>query len=96
MAGLNAKYAIGSRRIDLCLYYGESQLAMELKVRRDGDPDPLPQGLAQLDHYLSGLGLENGWLVVFDQRSKQPDISQRTTTESATTPGGRAVTVIRA
>ncbi len=91
---IRAEYAIGSRRIDLCLYYGESQLAMELKVRRDGEPDPLPQGLAQLDHYLSGLGLENGWLVIFDQRSKQPDISQRTTTESATTPGGQAVTVI--
>ena len=93
---IEREYAIGSRRIDLCLYYGDSQLAMELKVRRDGDPDPQPQGSAQLDHYLSGLGLENGWLVIFDQRSGQPDISQRTTTEPAITPGGRAVTVIRA
>ena len=59
-------------------------------------PDPQPQGSAQLDHYLSGLGLESGWLVIFDQRSGQPDISQRTATETATTPDGRVVTVIRA
>ena len=69
---------------------------MELKVWRAGDPDPLTQGLAQLDSYLSGLGLQSGWLVIFDQRSGQPDISQRTTTETATTPTDRAATVIRA
>jgi hypothetical protein len=93
---IEREYAIGSRRLDLCLYYGDAQIAMELKVWRDGDPDPLTQGLAQLDSYLSGLGLESGWLVIFDQRSGQPDISQRTTTETATTPTYRAVTVIRA
>jgi hypothetical protein len=26
------------------------------------------EGLAQLDGYLSGLGLETGWLVIFDRR----------------------------
>jgi hypothetical protein len=51
---------------------------MELKVWRDGDTDPLAQGLKQLDDYLSGLELSTGWLVIFDQRSGQPPISQRT------------------
>ena len=70
---------------------------MELKVRRDGYFDPLPQGSGATGPLSQRLGIpEKGWLVIFDQRSKQPDISQRTTTESATTPGGRAVTVIRA
>lgn len=93
---LEREYAIGSRRIDLCLFYGEVQMAMELKVWRNGETDPQPQGLAQLDRYLSGLGLESGWLVLFDQRSGQPDISQRTAAETTITPAGRTVTVIRA
>ena len=93
---IEREYAIGSGRLDLCLYYGAARQAMELKVWRDGDSDPLTQGLKQLDDYLSGLGLATGWLVIFDQRSGQPPISQRTTSTTATTPGGRSVTVIRA
>ena len=93
---IEREYAIGSGRLDLCLYYGDVRQAMELKVWRDGDTDPLTQGLKQLDDYLSGLGLSTGWLVIFDQRSGQPPISQRTTSTTATTPGGRSVTVIRA
>jgi hypothetical protein len=96
---LEREYAIGSGRMDLCLRYGprgrEVILGIELKVWRDGKPDPLTQGLSQLDEYLSGLGQETGWLVIFDQRSGLPPISERTTTETATTPSGRAVTVIR-
>ncbi len=65
------------------------------KVWREGERDPLQEGLTQLDAYLNGLGLDTGWLVIFDQRSGLPDISERTTTESATTPAGRVVTVIR-
>jgi hypothetical protein len=61
----------------------------------DGQRDPLNEGLEQLDHYLSGLGLETGWLVIFDQRRGLPDISERTTTGTAVTPTGRAVIVIR-
>jgi hypothetical protein len=56
----------------------------------------LVEGLAQLDGYLGGLGLETGWLVIFDRRSGQPPISERTTSARATTPRGRVVTVIRA
>jgi hypothetical protein len=92
---LEREYAIGRGRMDLCLRYGDMTLAMELKVWRDGRPDPLRDGLAQLDERLSGLGLETGWLVIFDQRSGLPDISERTTTETATTPTSRTVTVIR-
>ena len=43
-----------------------------------------------------GLGLPGGWLVIFDRRTGQPPISERTTTESATTPNGREAIVIRA
>jgi hypothetical protein len=92
---LEREYAIGSRRMDLCLCYGHVTLGIELKVWRDGQRDPLPEGLQQLDSYLSGLGQQTGWLVIFDERSGLPEISERTTTATATTPSGRRVTVIR-
>ncbi|MEP7339544.1 MAG: AAA-like domain-containing protein [Acidobacteriota bacterium] len=93
---LEREYAIGTRRMDVCVRYGQTTLGMELKVWRDGERDPLAEGLEQIDHYLSGLQLDTGWLVIFDQRTGLPDISERTTAETATTPAGRTVTVIRA
>jgi hypothetical protein len=92
---LEREYAIGSGRMDICLRFGPDTVAMELKVWRDQEKDPLEEGLAQLDGYLSGLGLESGWLVIFDRRSGLPPIAERTTTELATTPSGRRVMVIR-
>jgi len=92
---LEREYAIGSDRMDLCLRYGEVTLAMELKVWRSGRPDPIKAGLKQLDRYLAGVGLDTGWLVIFDQRVGLPPIAERTTTEQATTPNERAIVVIR-
>jgi type II secretory pathway predicted ATPase ExeA len=92
---LTREYAVGSDRMDLYLRYGKERLAIELKVWRDGKPDPLHAGLKQLDSYLAGLNLDNGWLVIFDQRSGLPPISDRTFSETAATPSGRLVTVIR-
>jgi hypothetical protein len=92
---LEREYAIGTRRMDVCVRYGAVILGMELKVWRDGERDPLNERLEQLDQYLNGLGLATGWLVIFDQRSGLPDISERTSTETAASPAGRAITVIR-
>lgn len=102
---IDREYAIGSGKMDIYVRYGRGeravQMAMELKVWRDGRPNPLAMGLTQLDDYMNGLSyngspVETGWLVIFDQRSNQPGISERTTSESLATPGGRLVTVIRA
>jgi hypothetical protein len=68
---------------------------MELKVWRDGEKDPVTKALIQLDQYLAGLGLDRGWLVIFDQRSGLLPIEDRTTTEMMETGSGRSVTVIR-
>ncbi|MEM9220005.1 MAG: ATP-binding protein [Cyanobacteria bacterium P01_F01_bin.150] len=92
---LEREYAIGRDRMDLCLRYGTVTLGIELKVWRQGRPDPLTAGLGQLDKYLAGLGLRWGWLVIFDQREGVPPIGDRTTTETAQTSSGRQVTVIR-
>ena len=93
---LEREYAIGTDRMDLYLRYGAARLGIELKVWRDGRSDPLRRGLEQLDEYLAGLGLDSGWLVIFDRRADQPPISERTTTEAAVSPAGRRITVIRA
>ncbi|NET58095.1 MAG: ATP-binding protein, partial [Symploca sp. SIO2E6] len=92
---LEREYAIGSDRMDLCLRYGDVTLAMELKVWREGRPDPIKAGLEQLGGYLAGLGVARGWLVIFDHRQGLPPIAERTTTESAMTPNDRPVVVIR-
>jgi hypothetical protein len=92
---LEREYAIGTRRMDLCLRYGAVTLGIELKVWRDGERDPLADGLAQLDAYLTGLGQESGWLVIFDQRSGLPPIAERTTATISPSPAGRAIVVIR-
>jgi type II secretory pathway predicted ATPase ExeA len=92
---LEREYAIGSGKMDICLRYGKLTLAMELKVWRDGRPDPLKEGLPQLDKYLSGLSLDTGWLVIFDRRKGLPPISDRTTIENVTSPDGRDIIVIR-
>ena len=92
---LEREYAIGSGRMDICLRYGELVLGMELKVWRDRKPDPLVEGLKQLDKYLSGLNLDTGWLVIFDRREGLVSLSDRTTTEKAISPAGRSIIVIR-
>lgn len=92
---LEREYALGTGRMDLCLRYGTVTLGIELKVWRDGRPDPVTAGLTQLDKYLGRFGLATGWLVIFDQRSGLPPIEERTTTETAKTPKGRAISVIR-
>ena len=93
---IEREYAVGTGRMDLCVRWAGETLALELKVWRDGRPDPLTEGLEQLDGYLARLSLSTGWLVLFDQRSGQPPLEVRTRAESAVTPGGRAITVIRA
>jgi len=93
---LEREYAIGSGRMDLCLRYGAVTLGLELKVWRDGEPDPLAEGLEQLDGYLAGLGLDSGWLVVFDRRTGQPPIAERTARQTVVSSQGRRIEVIRA
>ena len=92
---LEREYAIGSGRMDLCLRYRDAVVALELKVWRQNRPDPLQAGLEQLDSYLAGLGLNQGWLVIFDRRSGIGSIAERTTVEKATTAQGRKISVIR-
>lgn len=93
---LHREFAIGSGRLDLLLEYKQTKIPMELKVWRPGEPDPVKDGLEQIDEYLSGLGLSTGWLVIFDRRPKTKRTARDAEARSRKTPAGRKVTVIRA
>jgi len=93
---IEREYAIGRGRMDLCVRYRGETLAIEIKVRRPGQADPLAEGLKQIDEYLAGLGLSDGWLVIFDRRPDALPLADRLGSSSATTPEGRQVTLIRA
>jgi hypothetical protein len=93
---IEREYAIGSGRMDLCLRYASKTVAIEIKVWRPGATDPLAQGLVQLDAYLAGLGLDHGWLVIFDRRPDAPPLTERLGASETTTASGRRVVLIRA
>jgi hypothetical protein len=102
---IDREYGVGRRRIDLLVRWpyrdgtgnrAWQREAVELKVWRPGRPDPVADGLRQLDDYLIRLGLEHGTLVVFDRRPKAPPLPERIRFGTEQTPTGRAVTLLRA
>ena len=99
------EYGMGRRRIDLLVSWpwrdagGKKQLqreALELKVWREGRKDPLVEGLVQIEAYLTGLGLNEGILVLFDQRTAAAPVEERTREEAAETASGKRIRVLRA
>ncbi|MQY20265.1 ATP-binding protein [Nocardia macrotermitis] len=102
---IDREYGLGRGRIDLLLRQPYTdpdgrrawqREALELKVWRDKDPDPLAEGLAQLDGYLDRIDLDTGVLVVFDRRNTAEPIAERTRFIETTSPAGRSVTLLRA
>ncbi|QNP28187.1 ATP-binding protein [Cylindrospermopsis curvispora] len=93
---LEREYAIGSDRMDLCLRYQDVILGIELKVWRDKKRDPQAEGIEQLESYLARLGLDFGWLFVFDRRKNALPMEERLSTEVVITENHRKITVIRA
>jgi AAA-like domain len=93
---IDREYALGRGRMDLCIHWHGERFALEMKVWRAGRANPLVKGLAQLDGYLSQLGLATGWLVIFDQRASRELPAEDLGLEEMVTPLGRRVTVVRA
>ncbi|MCP3998532.1 MAG: hypothetical protein GY722_26210, partial [bacterium] len=102
VAAIDREYAVGSGRVDLLVRWplpaeaggGVERFAAEIKVRRDKDGDPLDEGLEQLSEYIDRLGLAEGTLVLFDQRSDAPPITERCSRREQVV-GGRRITVLR-
>ncbi|MBD2302020.1 ATP-binding protein [Nostoc sp. FACHB-190] len=93
---LEREYAIGSDRMDLCLRYKGVILGIELKVWREKKRDPQAEGIEQLESYLGRLGLDFGWLFVFDRRKNALPMEERLSTQVVLTQHQRRITVIRA
>ena len=93
---LEREYAIGSDRMDLCLRYKDVILGIELKVWRDKKRDPQADGIEQLESYLGRLGVDFGWLFIFDRRKNALPMEERLSTEVVLTENQRKITVIRA
>lgn len=100
---IDREFGLGRRRIDLLIRWPYAGLegrkevqreALELKVWRKGEKDPLAQGRAQLDGYLELLGLDEGTLVIFDRRPRGR-AARKPTVGRAKTPTGRKITVVR-
>jgi len=92
---IDREYALGMGRMDLCVrwpYSGQIQReAIEIKVWREGRPDPLERGIEQLGGYLDRLGVDHGYLVIFDRRPGVAPQSERTEVEE----DGRRIAVLR-
>lgn len=90
---IDREYGVGSGRIDLCIRWpssdGLQRWAIELKVWREGRPDPLNEGLVQLSGYLSRLGLNSGTLIIFDGRPSTEPLPERCTEEEIEHEGRR-------
>jgi hypothetical protein len=93
---VHREFAAGRGAMDLLVEHGPDRFAIEIKrVRaRDGLEPVIARGVAQLGRYLETVGLDHGWLVVFDQR---PGLSwdERHFTRTAAA-GPRQITVLGA
>jgi hypothetical protein len=56
--------ALGNKRIDMLVKYKQQKFALELKIKRD--KHTITDGKEQLAGYLDQLGLNEGYLVIFD------------------------------
>jgi len=81
---VDREYGIGRGRIDLYLrwpifdnYKNMQEEAVEIKVWRNNESNPLTEGLEQLEEYLDRLSLKRGTLLIFDERTIAPTTSKR-------------------
>ncbi len=71
-AHIDREFALGRRRLDLCVTLGENRYPVELKLRDPRRSDPELEGIEQLAEYMDGCAAREGWLVIFDRR---PELS---------------------
>ncbi len=102
---IDREYGVGRGRIDVLVRWPSPNAisprawqreAFELKVWAEGKPDPLTQGLKQLESYLERLGLSQGTLVIFDRRKDALPSASRTQILASITPKGYSVRLLRA
>jgi hypothetical protein len=101
---IDREYGVGRGRVDLLVRFpykdaeGKRVIqreAIELKVWREKQKDPLEVGLKQIDAYLDKLELETGILVIFDRRKNAKSVHKRVKLKQEKTPGKKTITLLR-
>jgi hypothetical protein len=64
------EYGLGRGAVDLMIFWRAERHAIEMKIRRDTFTEA--KALDQVARYLDRAGLDEGWLVMFDQRKEVP------------------------
>ena len=83
---LDREYGLGRGALDPMVTWRGKRHAIEVKRRRDTETQG--EALVQVAHYLDTLGLDEGWLIMFDLRAKR-SWKQRLTTKTARAAGKR-------
>ena len=81
---IEREYGLGRGALDLMIEWHGQRHAVEVKLRRDTQTEE--RALEQVVGYLDSLGLDEGWLVMFDLRSTSP-WDQRLTSRTVETAG---------
>ena len=69
-AHIDREFALGRKRLDLCVQMGPHRYPVELKLRQSAKTEA--EGLEQLGEYMDACGAKEGWLVIFDRRPRRP------------------------
>jgi RecB family endonuclease NucS len=76
---IEREYGLGRGALDLHIEWQDQHHAIEVKLRRDTETEQ--EALEQLARYLDSLGLNEGWLVLFDLRKELSWEAKLTTRE---------------
>ena len=68
-AHIDREFALGRKRLDLCVQMGPHRYPVELKLRQG--PKTQAEGIEQLGEYMDVCGAQEGWLVIFDRRPRR-------------------------
>jgi hypothetical protein len=61
--------ALGTKRVDLCVVYGDYKYPIELKILQNIRDHS--KSLEQILEYMDKVGSNNGWLVIFDRDTEK-------------------------
>ncbi|MEP7126136.1 MAG: AAA family ATPase [Byssovorax sp.] len=83
---IEREYGLGRGALDLVIHWHGTRHAIEVKLRRDTQTEK--RALEQAAGYLDTIGLDEGWLVMFDLRARR-SWKQRLTSKISKTAGKR-------
>ena len=84
------EYGLGRGALDLLIEWKGTRHVIEVKLRRDTDTEQ--EAIEQVSRYLDHLGLQEGWLVLFDLR-KEIGWDQKLTLRNAPL-GGKRIRIV--